>query len=46
MQPPRRYRPIDIILIVAGSGIALLGGLARRRRDGPLTPAKGQRLPP
>ena len=26
MQPPRRFRPIDIILIVAGSGIALLGG--------------------
>ena len=26
MQPPRRYRPIDIIMIVAGSGVALLGG--------------------
>lgn len=26
MQPPHRYRPLDIVLIVAGSAIALLGG--------------------
>lgn len=26
MKPPRRYSRLDVVLIVAGSGIALLGG--------------------
>ena len=26
MRPPRRYRPMDIVLILAGSGVALIGG--------------------
>lgn len=26
MKPPRRYRPLDIVLIVAGSAVALIGG--------------------
>lgn len=26
MKPPRRYGILDVLMIVAGSGIALLGG--------------------